>query len=381
MLPAAHGRAASPPENRARPCTGMGSRATAASSVPDPGAMTTDLRSLLHLQNGVVSRRQVRICGFTDNDIERWLRRRDLCRVHEGGYVDHTGTPTWLQRAWAAVLFCWPAALSHDSAVWATWRERPRAPRMPTDTLHVAVDHTRRCTAPQAVVLHRVRDLDPRVLWNLGPPRVRIDDAVLDAAALRSRPLDALGVVTDACGAQVTTPARLRTALAGRARLRHGVFLRTVLDDLDEGVRSVLEHAYLTRVERAHGLPRARRQLRAPGAAGRVAYRDVAHAAHRVAVELDGRAGHELSQQRWADLERDLVAQLDGWTTVRLSWAQVVGSPCRTADAVARLLQQRGWTGRPRPCGPSCTLWGGLPAPGAAKPPHSARPRPRLTGW
>ena len=37
--------------------------------------------------------------------------------VHPGVYVNHTGELTWLQRAWAAVLFAWPAALSHDSAL------------------------------------------------------------------------------------------------------------------------------------------------------------------------------------------------------------------------------------------------------------------------
>lgn len=75
------------------------------------------LGHLLELQSGVVARRQVLAAGQTDNDIRRRLRRRAWAQVHPGVYVDHTGALTWLQRAWAAVLFAEPAALCHDSAL------------------------------------------------------------------------------------------------------------------------------------------------------------------------------------------------------------------------------------------------------------------------
>ena len=47
-----------------------------------------------------------------DADIARMLRRRDLVTVLPGVYVNHTGAQTWEQRAWAAVLYFWPAALT-----------------------------------------------------------------------------------------------------------------------------------------------------------------------------------------------------------------------------------------------------------------------------
>jgi hypothetical protein len=127
-----------------------------------------------------------------------------------------------------------------------------------------------------------------------------------------------------------------------------------VLADIAAGTTSVLEHGYLTAVERAHGLPRAARQVRATTSVG-VVYRDAEYPDGLI-VELDGRLVHDSAAQRDADLERDLDAALDGRPTLRLSWGQVFDRPCRTAAKLAVLLQQRGWTGVPHPCSTSCTV-------------------------
>ncbi len=331
------------------------------------------LSRLMRDQAGVVSRRQVVAAGYDDNDIERWIRRRQWARVHPGVYVDHTGELSWLQEAWAAVLFHWPAALSHDSALVPTGSDRMAQlqPRGPGELIHVAIDRSRRGVELRGIRLHRVPLLDEKTLWNLGPPRMRPEEAVLLAAGSRDRPTDALAVIADACQSGRTTPARLIATMGSSRRMRHGAWLRAVLQDVAQGVRSVLEHGYLTRVERAHGLPRARRQ--APGrveGTGSV-YRDVEYPAYRTIVELDGRLGHEEAHDRWADLERDVDAQVNGSTTLRLSWSQVFASPCRTARAVARVLAARGWDGGARPCGPECALAGRSSAPGAGDLPRS----------
>ena len=74
-------------------------------------------RDPLFEQSGVISRGQAQANGLSEGDIRRLLRRRDWVKVHPGVYVNHTGELTWLQRAWAGVLFAWPAALSHESAL------------------------------------------------------------------------------------------------------------------------------------------------------------------------------------------------------------------------------------------------------------------------
>ena len=42
--------------------------------------------------------------------------RKELVVLFPGVYVDHTGRASWIQRAWGAVLYAWPAALAGESA-------------------------------------------------------------------------------------------------------------------------------------------------------------------------------------------------------------------------------------------------------------------------
>jgi hypothetical protein len=145
-------------------------------------------------------------------------------------------------------------------------------------------------------------------------------------------------------------------ALAARQRLPRRDWVTGVLTDIAEGTCSVLEHGYLTRVERPHGLPGARRQLMGAGRCGRI-YRDASYAVP-VEVELDGRLFHDSAESRDSDFDRDLLTQVEGGLTTRLSWGQVFDRPCWTAGQVGVLLQQRGWAGSPTPCGPECPLGG-----------------------
>ena len=103
--------------------------------------MDPAVEELLAVQAGVLSRRQLLALGLADHDIARMLRRRIWATVHEGVYVKHTGEHTWLQRAWAAVLFSWPAALSHGSALEHGYLNRvERVYRDAAYTEHVLVE-------------------------------------------------------------------------------------------------------------------------------------------------------------------------------------------------------------------------------------------------
>lgn len=301
-------------------------------------------------QSGVVSRRQLLDLGLEPHDIRRRVRRRELTVIHRGVYVDHTGPPTWLQRAWAAVLFAWPAALCEEAVL----RAEGIGARSDDGPIRIAIDESRRVTAPGGVELRRVLDLPSRARWHLSPPRLSVEDAVLQVAARQRRELDAVAVLADAVGSRRTTAARLRSELAGLPRLRRRAWMDDVLDDVATGVHSVLEHGYLTRVERAHALPRGRRQVRHAGLDG-VRYRDV-ETDGLVVIELDGRLHHASTRQRDRDLDRDLEAAVDARLTVRLGWGQVFDRPCQTADRLAVLFGLRGWTGAARPCSAECAL-------------------------
>ena len=304
---------------------------------------------LLAQQSGVVSRRQLIGLGAEPHDLQRMLRRRDLTRVHDGVFVDHTGPLNWLQRAWVGVQLAWPAALSHDSALRAA--DGPGRHGRDDALVHLAVDRGRAVRVPSGYVLHRLGGFEEKVQWNASPPRIRVEEALLDVAAHAKDDLTAIAVLADAVQARRTVPARIRSALDARARIPRREFLHGVITDVQSGTCSVLEHGYLTLVERPHGLPTARRQLR-DSVRGPV-LRDVVYVAYDQVVELDGRQFHDSAAQRDADLDRDLDAATSGRSTVRLGWGQVYGRPCATAVRVGSLLNARGWVGHVQTC-PRC---------------------------
>ena len=311
----------------------------------------SDIDELLELQSGVIARRQALAAGLADHDIRRLLRRREWTTVYRRVLVNHTGPLTWLQQAWAAVLLVDGAALSHASAIRAA--DGPGRRGADDGPIHIAVDRSRNLDPPSGVVRHYVTDLADRVQWNTSPPRVRIEHAVLDVAAAAGNDYDAIAELANAVQSRRTTAARMLAALQSRDRIARRGFLADVLADVAAGSCSVLEHGYLDRVERLHGLPAAERQATA-SARGPV-YRDVEYRDHGVVVELDGRLFHDSAHARDRDLDRDLDAAVDGKITVRLGWGQVFGRPCETAPRIGRLLQQRGWNGATIPC-PSCAV-------------------------
>lgn len=317
-----------------------------------------DIEVLLSLQDGVIARRQVLGAGQTRTFVARKLRRREWVQVHPGVYINHTGPLTWRQRAWAGVLACWPAALDGRSALRA--HEGPgRRGADCSSPIEIVVAYGRHPVQPDGVRVRSSRRFEDAVQANLSPPRLRYDAAVVDLADRAERELDAIAVLADACGARRTTAARLHGELSRLARVRRREWLAAILRDVAEGTCSVLEHGYLTRVERPHGLPRARRQVAAAAPTGRPMFRDVRYEGERPRwrqiVELDGRLDHGSPLARDADLERDLDAALEREHTIRVGYGQVYGRACSTAAKIGRLLQIRGWPGVATPC-PDCPI-------------------------
>jgi hypothetical protein len=326
-----------------------------------------DIQEVLRDQDGVISRRQVLACGESDVDIERRIRRREWARVHLGVFVDHTGPLSWPQRAWAAVLFYWPAALTSSSALRAAGLTRHDKE---SDPVAVVVAGHRRVDPTDGIIVTRHAGYDAVVMGNKSPPRATIEHAALTLAAGAATEDDAVAVLSDVCQSRRTSAARLLQELRTMPRLPHRRLLLTILEDVAAGAYSAFERRYLTRVERPHGLPTAARQRRVrPGKTA--AYRDVDYLKFRTVIELDGRLGHDGAADKWADLDRDIDSLLAGDLTIRAGWGQVL-QPCRLAAVVARILSNRGWIDGSRACGPDCPLnEGGSPAPGAGDPPLS----------
>jgi very-short-patch-repair endonuclease len=303
-------------------------------------------------QDGVLSHAQLAAGGLTRADMIRMRRRREIVRVHPRVYVDHTGPLTWHQRAWAAVLYAAPAYVCGPS-VEAPRTERPLQPGMVPDPIHVAVDQTRRVMPQPGIVIHRLTNLETHAYGGV-PPRLKLEDNTLLMAHEARSEIDAVASVAAIAGRSYVTPGSLRAALSRFPSLRRRAWIAEIIGDLESGTNSVLEHGYLTRVERAHGLPQGDRQAVRTTPQGNQ-FRDVEYAAYGLVVELDGALGHD----SWRDQARDADRALDdlaatGSITVRLRWHQVFETPCRTARSIARVLASRGWAGSPTSCGEAC---------------------------
>lgn len=308
--------------------------------------LTPTVLAVLAEQDGVVNRRQLLAAGVSVSGVRSLLRCRRLAPVHPGVYVDHTGPLTTRQRWWAAVLYAAPAGLRGRSVL-AFHGLRSGV----VDVAHVVVREDRTLEPPDGVVVHRARRYAELLDRSPGIPRTTLEEAVLDVASEAASDGDAVAVLAEAVSSRRTTAARLAERLALRGRIVRRELLGAVLADVVAGACSVLERAYLCDVERTHGLPTARRQVRA-SSRGTV-FRDVDYEELGLVVELDGRMDHTHVADRDRDLDRDLDAAVDGKVTVRLGHGQVVGRACATADRLARLMRARGWGGEVLRC-PRC---------------------------
>ncbi|MEU0312676.1 type IV toxin-antitoxin system AbiEi family antitoxin domain-containing protein [Nocardioides sp. NPDC006273] len=300
------------------------------------------------MQDGVTTYAQLTAGGLSRIDIERAVRHNELRRVHPRVYVDHTGPLTWEQRAWAAVLYAAPALLCRESL------EAPRG-RDAGRPIHVAIDHSRKVMTQPGIVIHRMRDLKLKAYGGT-PPRLKVEDNALAMAHEAGSEIEAIARVAEAASRSFVTAATLQKALNRAHSLRRRKLIQGLVDDLATGTHSVLEHGYLTKIERAHGLPAGRRQSPRIGASGNQ-FRDVEYEGYALVVELDGALGHDSwrDQARDADRTLDDLAEL-GAVTARLRFHQVFDTPCQTAARVGRILTRAGWNGKVRRCGENCRL-------------------------
>jgi predicted transcriptional regulator of viral defense system len=314
---------------------------------------------IAHWQAGVISRRQLLEAGLSSQLIKRRLERGRWQQLHRGVYAVFNGPAprgTWL---WAAVLRAGDGAvLSHHTAA-----ELHGLIDSPAGSIHVTVPSTRRITAPGLVIRMSGRVGQARQP-NRDPPRTSVEETVLDLAELARTFDDACAWITKACGKRLTTEEKLRAALALRKKMRWRNELDDVLAAAGDGIHSVLEYRYVRDVERAHGLPRSRHQVR-DVIDGKVVYRDAYYEKYRVAVELDGKLAHP-DDERWRDSQRDNQATARDVQTVRYGWRDVYAHACETALLQAQILRRRGWPGTPRPCSANCPVGQAWPsaAPG-----------------
>ena len=311
-------------------------------------------------QSRVVSRRQAFSHGVPVSTAADRIKSGAWQRLQRGTYATFSGLPPREACLWAAVLRAGPGAvLSHETAA-----EVHGFAAKPSGEIHVTVSFDRnpaRWGDIPGVVIHRSRNVASQPLppWQL--PRTPIAETVLDLVAASETFDHAYAWLSRATGRQVATVEMIRGALAARKRMRWRSWLAEALDDAAEGVMFPLERRYVRDVERAHGLPSARRQARRDLASG-ARYLDHYYERYRLCVELDGKSSHP-PEQKWRDTDRDNDNLFrDGVQTVRFGMRDVTTRRCAQARRLAMLFMRRGWDGAGlRPCGDGCPVRGHSP--------------------
>jgi very-short-patch-repair endonuclease len=306
--------------------------------------------TLLNVQCGIVDRSQALGAGLSDKQIEHRLRSGRWRRVHDGVYATFSGPLSREARLWAALRRAGTGAmLSHETAAEIQGLIDAKTAG---STIHITVPGRRRPVQNRripGVVIHRSDQSQPQfpIGWKL--PRTRIEDTVLDLVDAAPTFKDAYSWISRAVSRESASADMLRTALAARGRIRWRRQLAVALADNDAGVHFELERRYARDVERAHGLPRARRQARRE-IAGQAHYRDNWYAEYRVCVELDGPSFHRYEQVSRDKRRDNLNLAADGVQTFRFGPVEVTELACESAVMVAATLGRNGWAGRPHPC-------------------------------
>lgn len=176
----------------------------------------------------------------------------------------------------------------------------------------------------------------------LSPARTRLVQTLLDVAR-REDENTAVATFARALADKRSTPARLLAALDEARRLPHRRVLERLCGIEGTGIESVLEWLFSELVERPHGLPPMKRQLRLD----QDSRLDGLYADQQLAVEVDGARFHDAHQDRDRDnrnIERHDVS------TLRYGWHHVTRGACSTAQQLLGALRRRGWRGKGNRC-------------------------------
>lgn len=298
---------------------------------------------LSKLQSGVIASWQSELAGIGPRRMEALVRSGRWQRLHYGVYASFTGEPPRDAVLWAAVLRAGPQSmLSHETAA-----ELDGLLDKSSKLLHVTIPESQRVRPIAGFVIHRSeRILEARDPWLL-PPRTVIEETVIDLTQDAATLDDVISVLARACQRRLTFPVLIRQRVEMRAKVRWRGDILQALGDVADGVHSPLEHRYLRDVERAHGLPTAKRQAHAVQG-GRGIRRDVFYREFGVIVELDGKLSH--ADRRLQDNRRDNAAAACGVITLRYGWPDITEGACTTAVEVGETLSRRGWPGPLRTC-------------------------------
>ena len=182
-------------------------------------ALSPECHRLLESQDGVITVSQAVSAGMTSKSVRDQVRAGRWQVMHRGVYAAFTGKPNRRAELWGMLLRLGPdAVLSHQSAaeLWGLLNG-------PNPVIHVTVPYGSnpdRFGKIGGIVVHRSRLAQRARHPALTPPRTRIEETVLDLIDAARDFDEAYDWICRAIGRRRTTAARIRVAMAARARMR-----------------------------------------------------------------------------------------------------------------------------------------------------------------
>jgi hypothetical protein len=282
-------------------------------------------------QQGIVARWQMVELGMSEQMIKTRLRRGSLHRLHRGVFASGHRSITTEGRWMAAVLAFGPdAVLSHRSAgqLWGL------VPRSSIASEVTRPGHVRR----PHLVAHQATLRRDEVVWVRGIPVTSVPRTMFDLAATRSeREVERAWNEMEVRGFRdrLSVPDLLERYPGSKGSLMLARLAER--KELPVGVtRNDLEEAFLALIDR-FGLPRPRMNAHL-AVRDRFYEIDCLWEDRRVAIELDGGAAHKTTKAFHDDRERDRILTAEGFTTARVTWDHIRGTPQEVAADLRRIL-------------------------------------------
>lgn len=291
-------------------------------------------------QHSIVTRRQLRAVGMSDDDVDRELAARRLFREGPGAFRPWGVKRSWHVRASAAVLSARaPALISHRSAAWL----HGITEHMP-NFIDVTVQRHRRPRARPGIQFHESR------LFDVAAETAEVRDllpvtgvarTILDSCAVIPRFPERLDLLDEARRLKLVDWDQLwdcfviHTGRGRRGLRRYRDVLLTRDGTAPPGTKFASRVGLL--LESA-GLPTPIYEHPVEHPDGRY-YLDLAYRSPRkVAVECIGRIGHDFERAFEMDPVRRNRLQLLGWVVIEITWRRFVNAPESVVAEVSQAL-------------------------------------------
>jgi len=280
-------------------------------------------------QHSIVTRRQLRSVGRSDDEVDHELSAGRLLREGPGAFRPWGVKRSWHLRASAAVLSARaPALISHRSAAWLYGIDE-RQPGI----IDITVPRHRRPRSRPGVQFHESRQFDVAAATAAvrdGLPVTGVARTILDSCSVLPGLLDRLDLFDEARRLKLVDWDELWDCLmvhTGRGRpglQRYRNVLLTRDGTAPAGTKFARRVGVLLE---AAGLPTPVYEHPVTHAEGKY-FIDLAYLTPRkVAVECIGRIGHDFDRAFETDPVRRNNLQLKGWLVLEVTWRRFIHSP------------------------------------------------------